>query len=204
MLNKLTSLEDHQINGIFSLISTTTMLGLNLYYPWASKDALVPCAYILFAYNFGDLIFSYKRYMKSKNLGFVFHHLMVVIGSIIMHYYLLPNYSHGLYRVIRWLYLAEVSTFFFSIRTLLLGTRYENISTKLFGLSFLIFRSIQTIGFTFELYKNSYFFLFAPVWVVLTALNIHWGYLITSKVVTLEPYYYTFDNQYKSITRHTH
>ena len=143
----------YDIQTIISLIVTSVVVGLGIYYPWASKEALIPSLSLLVYYNIFDMIVGLKGYIKN-DIATLVHHIFVSCGTFILLHIIQDNYKYDMYRITRWGMIAEVTTWCNNIRILSRHTFLKSTVSFLFGIVFLIGRAIMSIGLYYDMYNN--------------------------------------------------
>jgi hypothetical protein len=175
-------MELYDIQTVISFIVTSIVVGLGIYYPWASKEALIPSLSLLVCYNIVDMIIGFKGYIKN-DIATLFHHIVVLSGTYTILHIIQNNYTHDMYRLTRWGMIAEVTSWCNNIRILTRNTPFKSIISFLFGIVFLIGRAVMSIGLYYDMHNNKYFFVLLPFCISLIILNMHWSELIINKIM---------------------
>ena len=81
----------------------------------------------------------------------------------------------------------EISSIFYNLRFIFKDTKWTKQFDQLFGVSFLVIRSIATIGFVSVLIGNKFDIVLAPFITLFCILNIYWGSLIVRKFMEMIP-----------------
>ena len=173
----------YDFQTLISLGVTMCIVNLNIYYPWTSKEALIPSLSLLVFYNLFDMIIGFKVYLKNDKAT-LFHHIVVGTGTYFLLQLVKDNYTNDLYRIARWGMIAEVTSFCNNIRIILRNTSLKWLTSLIFGIVFLIGRGIMTFGLYYDMQQNSYFWTLVPMCIPLIILNMHWSELIIQKILT--------------------
>ena len=174
----------HWQQTVTSVLTTATVLGINLNFGWATRAALFPTIWLLLAYNLFDTAVGLRRYMTREPVYLV-HHACSVGGALValrILYFGDARTVVHLERVTRWLLLAEVTTLFNGVRLLARHTMLQRATEIAFGGIFLVGRSAMTLGCLAELRGNASFAAIAPFCGIFNALNLYWGVQITRKM----------------------
>lgn len=177
----------HAWQTIGSLLTTASVVGLNLHLGWASPAAIIPSGYALLSYNVLDTIVGWPYYV-SFDRTMLAHHVGAVAGiGTLLHACVAGGYVADLQRFVAWVLLAEVTTFFNCIRLLTRHTAWRHTTESIFGLVFLVGRAAMTVGCTLALYSNTLFTTLAPITFFTGAFNLHWCAQILRLAQGLDP-----------------
>ena len=172
---------------VASLFTTTSIVAMNLHYGWASKAAVIPSGYLLLSYNVVDTAVGGAYYITFDRTMLVHHIASIAAIGVLLQSVIGGGYTVDLQRFVQWVLLAEVTTFFNSIRLLTRKTCCRRITEQLFGAVFIAGRSAMTIGCTQALYNNALFTTLAPITFVTGAFNLHWCVQIIRLAGGLDP-----------------
>ena len=164
----------HEFQTWYSFVFTGIIISCNIIKPWASIDAVRLVIPFVIFYNTTDIVIGW-HYYKTKGKIYILHHLMLIFGVIYI-YFNLDNYDQ-MSGLVKWSTVGEISTIFNNIRILSKGKSFENTSKIMFAGSFLICRTLMTIGLIVNSVNNENKFLL-PVSITFSALNVYWSYEI--------------------------
>ena len=170
-----------ETQNYITLFVTVGVIFLNIYYSWASKQAIILTLYILKYYNALDIIINCNHYTKNQ-ISMLIHHTVVICMMQYLIQLVENNYDYDLYRLARWGMIAEVTSIFNALRYILNKTYFEVFSLYLFGIVFLIGRFIMSFGLYYDMYDNKYILMLSPGCSILIALNSLWSEMIIFKI----------------------
>ena len=188
MVTTHSAAREHQyrVQTAASFLSTTAVLGVNLYLGWATHAALMHSVWILIAYNVFDTVYGFHEYWQHDRIYLVHHACAcgcVAMGAVLLHWGDAST-RDSVQRLATWLMLAEVTTHFNNVRLLTRTTRLRRVTQMLFAVAFLVGRSAMTLGALMELRRHPPWFLsyVAPFCAILNGLNLYWSAQILRKV----------------------
>lgn len=161
---------------ITSIISTSFLILTNVIHGWGSYDAIYTGFIPVLFHNTTDIFIS--RLWKT-DIPMLVHHIMVIFGSLL--FYNMKHVPDEVLYMSGWFIMAEISSFFNSVRFFYRRTPYQIYADALFGFSFLIIRSISTVGtiqFLIRNYMCPYYIPMCIITFMYASLNILWSYKI--------------------------
>jgi len=173
---------------LFSLSVTLIIILTNILLGWASFNAIKIIVPFLFVYNIVDSYLNWNDWMHPKNdHTMMYHHggVLLMIIAFYFNYKQIGYYHNDIYKIAWWFLIMEISSIFYNLRFVFKDTKWSKQFDQLFGASFLVIRSIATIGFINVLIGNRFDLLMAPFIILFCVLNIYWGYLIVKKLIEL-------------------
>jgi hypothetical protein len=185
----------YAFRSVLSLITSFFMIYKStisavFYDGWASEEAIFPAMHLFTLYNVLDIGLELNTAKKHRSLSIIIHHFVCLIASGMFYYSTAEAYEDHIYRLIWWLIIAEVSTIFNNFRILFKHTDFAHSTKIAFGISFLVARSIMSIGCLWEMLTTTYSHNLIMHGIVYSfvSLNVYWMYLmITKGFLTLGP-----------------
>ena len=157
---------------VCSLIEISFFILSNVMLGWGSVESLQIVLPIFCLYNVWDIIAG--QYWKTDKVLLIHHAFCLLSGFYAL--YLGPNtITQNSLDFFYWVSLAELSSFWGTLRWFFRKTDWAMTTNLLFGLSFLIIRPISTY-YSFEYgYNDNILF---TVWLLYAFVNLYWTILI--------------------------
>ena len=171
---------------LLSFINSISILYINTFiHKWTSYESLAPTAKLLSIYLILDSILGFNYYNKKDKLTLLHHILFLLLIYLLVIYTLYDSndlvYHYDIYKIYRYMLCYEITTVLNVVRTYFTKTKYEQFFNILFGISFIVIRTIVGILLYYELFNNSYFKIVSPFVFIITALNVNWMSMIINK-----------------------
>lgn len=180
-MNSHTHIHTQALTNLTSLISTSFIVLSNFLISMSSTRVINANVIVLFVHNILDLVLHFRVNDALLNI----HHLLIVNGTL---YYYLSDITLTLEtkKLIAWLFLAELSSFYNALRYNLKNTVYYPYSKMLFGLIFLVVRfysSFGVIGWLIHNDQDEHIIAYSIISTIYIILNVLWGGMIIKQCI---------------------
>jgi hypothetical protein len=177
------------ITNLTSLISTSFVVLTNILLNPLAEDVINANIIVMFIHNFLDLVL----HLRTNDILLNTHHLLIING--VLYYYLtsIPLIDETK-EYIAWLFMAEISSFFNSLRYNLVNTLYYQYSKIAFGVIFIIVRTISSgglIGWLYFNHQHEHITAYSIISCIYIILNISWGAMIIRQIIIQKNKIYT-------------